>query len=156
MLQTLGQGLGLFLSPPFLEPCSRSDFSIADVCAGKRVAFLLPVGRFGAEAAPLGRVALAQFTQAVLASPEDDPTWKIALLDEFAQFVSPDFAAFLAMARSRGGGAVCAVQSLGQLPIETRAAMLDNLRSRIVLAGSGPEDARYWSEAFGQEDREHV
>ncbi len=60
------------------------------------------------------------------------------------------------MARSRGGGAVCAVQSLGQIPPEARAAMLDNLRSRIVLAGSGPEDARYWYELFGSEERECV
>ena len=159
MLANLQNRLGYFLAPPFLELCSRSDFRVADVCDGRRLAFLLPTGAFPDVARPLGRVALAQFKSAVLASAPGRR--KVAILDEFHNFVSPDFDAFLAQARSRGGSAVMAVQSLAQLADgpagrDLMDRMLANIATVIVTPGCRPFDANYWAEAFGEQPTPHA
>lgn len=147
-MQNLQNRLGYFLEPPFLELCSRSDFAIGDICAGSSIALLLPTGRFPNAAKPLGRIALAQFRNAVLSSDPDRN--KIAVLDEFHNFASGDFSAFLNQARSRGGGAVMAMQSLADFPEDELAAMLANIRTTIVTPGVSPADAQHWAEAFGK------
>jgi len=159
MLANLQNRLSWFLEPPFLSLCSRSDFSMADVNAGKRIAFVLSTGRFSNTAAPIGRVALSQFKNAVLASGPQ--VTKIAVLDEFHNFVSPDFVAFLNQARSKGGGAVMALQTLTSLATGARSrqeleAFMANLSTIIVTPGCQPADAAYWAEAFGQEPRRHT
>lgn len=149
VLQSLQNRLGWFLEPPFAELCSRSDFTVAEVADGARMAFLLPTGRFPNTARPLGRVALSQFKNAVLASSADRE--KVAILDEFHNFVGPDFAPFLNQARSRGGAAVMALQSLGDLPRLETDAMLANISTLIVTPGCRPRDAEYFADAFGKE-----
>ena len=152
VFQNLQNRLGYFLTPPFLELCSRSDFGIADVAQGRKVGFLLPTGSFPAAAKPLGRIALAQFKNAVLASRPG--IRKVAVLDEFHNFVSDDWGPFLNQARSRDGAAIMAMQSLADLPHHKRQAMLANARTVIVTPGVSPEDAEYWAKVFGQEVRE--
>lgn len=148
-LSNLRNRLGWFLRPPFLDLCSESDFDLADVCTGSSVAFLLPSGPFPDVAAPLGRVALAQFTQAVLSS--DDPRrTKLAVLDEFHHFVTPHFAEFLNQARSFGGGAVMALQTIAAMDEETRNNLLANPSTVAVTPGCMPFDARYFSELSGE------
>lgn len=159
MLANLQNRLGYFLQPPFLELCGRSDFQVADVCSGARVAFLLPTGAFPDVAQPLGRIALAQFSNAVL-SGLGPGRQKIAVLDEFHNFVAPTFGAFLAQARSFGGGAVLAMQSLAQLGHgpggrQTVDELMANLSTIIVTPGCRPFDAQYFSDLFGQEERPH-
>ena len=152
VFQNLQNRLGYFLTPPFLELCSCSDFGIADVAKGRKVGFLLPTGSFPAAAKPLGRIALAQFKNAVLASQPG--IRKLAVLDEFHNFVSEDWGPFLNQARSRDGAAIMAMQSLADLPHHKRQAMLANARTVIVTPGASPEDAEYWAKVFGQEVRE--
>jgi type IV secretory pathway TraG/TraD family ATPase VirD4 len=152
LLQNLQNRLAFFHAPPFLELCSRSDFRIDQVTGGERVAFLLPTGAFPAAAKPLGRVALSQFKHAVLASAPG--VRKVAVLDEFHNFVSADWGPFLNEARSRDGAAVMAMQSLADLPPERRAAMLANARTVVVTPGCEPGDAAYWADVFGKELRE--
>jgi type IV secretory pathway TraG/TraD family ATPase VirD4 len=118
------------------------------------MAFLLPTGRFPNAAKPLGRIALSQFKNAVLSSQTG--VNKIAVLDEFHNFVSGDFGAFLNQARSRGGGAVMAMQSLANFPYQARQAMLANVSTRIVTPGCSPDDAAYFADVFGKELRERV
>ena len=140
IFQSLQNRLGYFLEPPFLTLCSRSDFRIADVTDGARLAFMLPTGRFPNAAKPLGRVALSQFKNAVLSSQPGIN--KIAVLDEFHNFVSGDFGAFLNKARSRGGGAVMAMQSLADFPYTAKAAMLANVSTSIVTPRLEPRGHR--------------
>jgi len=147
VLSNLRNRLGWFLSPPFLDLCSGSDFDITDVTAGRSIAFLLPAGRFPDVAGPLGRIALAQFTQAVLSSTPE--VTKLAVLDEFHNFVSGDFAGFLNEARSRGGGAVMALQTIASLPFEDRDELLANPATVIVMPGCQPYDAEHFSRVFG-------
>ena len=149
IFQSLQNRLGYFLEPPFLTLCSRSDFRISDVTSGVRLGFMLPTGRFPNAAKPLGRVALSQFKNAVLSSRPG--VNKIAVLDEFHNFVSGDFGAFLNQARSRGGGTVMAMQSLADFPHHARAAMLANVSTSIVTPGASPEDAEYWADLFGKQ-----
>jgi hypothetical protein len=153
MLANLQNRLGYFLAPPFLELCARSEFRVADVCEGRRVAFLLATGAFPDVARPLGRVALAQFRQAVLASQPG--IRKGAVLDEFHNFVSADFDAFLAQARSRGGSAVMAVQSLAQFPdAHAGRELLDRMLANIatVIVTRLPTLRRpLRAEAFGEQ-----
>jgi hypothetical protein len=148
-LANLQNHLAHFLQPPFLELCSRSDFVVADVCDARRVAFLLPVGRFPVVANALGRIALAQFRNAVLSSAPG--VMKIAVLEEFHNFVGPDFGAFLNQARSRDGGAVMAMQGLGDFPPQRRDAMLATIGTLIVTPGAAPQDASYWAQVAGRE-----
>lgn len=152
VFQSLQNRLGYFLEPPFRELCSRSDITIGDIALGARLAFLLPTGRFPNTARPLGRVALSQFKNAVLAS--EPMREKVAVLDEFHNFVSSDFAAFLNQARSRGGAAIMALQSLGDLPREECDAMIANISTFIVTPGCRPRDAEYFAEAFGKTPQE--
>lgn len=149
VLQSLQNRLGRFLEPPFIDLCASSDFAISSVADGARMAFLLPTGRFPTTARPLGRVALSQFKNAVLAStPERE---KVAVLDEFHNFVDADFTPFLNQARSRGGAAIMALQSLGDLPRDEADAMLANISTLVVTPGCRPHDAEYFAEAFGKE-----
>ena len=152
VLQNLQNRLGMFLTAPFDRLCSRSDFRIGAVATGEKVAFLLPVGQFPTVAGPLGRVALAQFKNAVLASQPG--IRKVAVLDEFHNFVSDDWGPFLSQARSRDGAAVMAIQSLADLPPQKQQAMLANARTVIVTPGVSPADAEYWAKVFGEEVRE--
>ena len=152
IFQSLQNRLGYFLEPPFLTLCSRSDFRIADVTRGARLGFMLPTGRFPNAAKPLGRVALSQFKNAVLSSQPG--VNKIAVLDEFHNFVSSDFGAFLNQARSRGGGTLMAMQSLADFPHHAKAAMLANVSTSIVTPGSSPEDAEHWADLFGKQLQE--
>lgn len=154
VFQNLQNRLGHFLSPPFLELCSRSDFRIAEVTHGRKVGFLLPTGSFPAAAKPLGRVALAQFKNAVLGSQPG--MRKVAVLDEFHNFVSDDWGPFLNQARSRDGAAVMAMQSLADLPPARRHATLANTRTVIVTPDVSPDDASYWADVFGKERRERL
>jgi hypothetical protein len=153
-LANLQNRLAVFLAPPFLELCNTSDFRITDVAAGSHVAMLLPVGAFPNAAPALGRVAIAQFKHAVLSATASRP--KYGIFEEFANFVDDAFPALLNMARSHGGGAVLALQSLHDIPYEIRHKMLANIATVAVTPGSEPENARYWSEAFGSQPRDHI
>ncbi|MDX6648283.1 MAG: Type secretory system Conjugative transfer [Solirubrobacteraceae bacterium] len=148
-LANLQNRLGPFLQPPFLDLCSESDFTIADVCDGARIAFLVSVGSYPVVAETLGRVALAQFKNAVLASEND--VAKVAVLEEFHNFVDPSFGPFLNQARSHRGAAVMAMQSLADFPRPERESMLSTIGTFIVTPGSSPEDAAYWADIGGQE-----
>ena len=148
ILPGLRNRLGWFLRPPFLELCSRSDFDIAQVTEGRSIGFLLPTGSFPDVAVPLGRVALAHFTQAVLSSTPERT--KLAVLDEFHSFVDEHFAAFLNQARSYGGGAVMALQTIASIPREHRDELLANPSTVIVTPGCMPFDADHFSRVFGE------
>ena len=148
ILSGLRNRLGWFLRPPFLELCSRSDFDIAQVTEGRSIGFLLPTGSFPDVAVPLGRVALAHFTQAVLSSTPERT--KLAVLDEFHSFVDEHFAAFLNQARSYGGGAVMALQTIASIPREHRDELLANPSTVIVTPGCMPFDAEHVSKVFGE------
>ena len=157
ILSGLRNRLGWFLTPPFLQLCSGSDFDIAHVAAGKSIGFLLPTGSFPDVAVPLGRVALAHFTQAVLSSTPDRT--KLAVLDEFHSFVDEHFAGFLNQARSYGGGAVMAFQTIASIPREHRDELLANPSTVIVTPGCMPFDAEHFSKVFGEiavEQRSHT
>lgn len=153
VLSNLENRLAVFLTPPFDRLCARSDFAMRDICDGASVAMLLPTGSFPGIAQPLGRIALAQFQQAVLASQPE--VTKVAMLDEFHNFVSPGFTAFLSQARSRGGAAVMSTQTIADFDIEYRDRLLANASTQIVTPGSLPFDAEHWSRAFGEHDVDH-
>lgn len=148
VLSNLENRIAVFLTPPFDRLCAQSDFTLADVCDGASIAMLLPVGTFPGITEPLGRVALAQFQQAVLASSPE--VTKLAVLDEFHNFVSPAFTKFLAQARSRGGAAVMSTQTIADFHIDYRDQLLANASTQIVTPGALPFDAEHWSRAFGE------
>lgn len=148
MLANLQNRLSVFLRPPFLGLCARSDFAIAEVCAGRRIGFLLSVGAFPDVAKQLGRIALSQFKNAVLASQPDID--KFAVLDELHNFISEDFGAFLNQSRGRGGGVIMGMQSIADFPRDTVQAMLGTTSSYIVTPGTGVDDRDYFAELFGK------
>jgi len=149
VLANLENRLSVFLTPPFDRLCNSSDFDLQNITAGASVGLLLPTGSFPGIAEPLGRTALAQFQHAVLASTPD--ITKVAVLDEFHNFVSPAFTKFLSQARSRGGAAVMSTQTIGDFDPDYRDRLLANASTQILTPGALPFDADHWSQAFGAE-----
>ncbi|MEI2700854.1 MAG: TraM recognition domain-containing protein [Baekduia sp.] len=149
ILANLENRLTVFLQPPFDRLCNTTDFHLNDICNGASVALLLPTGTYPGIAEPLGRTALAQFQHAVLQS--DPAITKVAVLDEFHNFVSPAFTKFLSQARSRGGAAVMSTQTIADFHPDYRDRLLANASTQILTPGALPFDADHFSKAFGEE-----
>ncbi len=139
------------LPHPTVRPTlqATTDFHLTDICQRRSVGLLLPTGTFPGIAEPLGRTALAQFQHAVLQS--DPAITKVAVLDEFHNFVSPAFTKFLSQARSRGGAAVMSTQTIADFHPDYRDRLLANASTQILTPGALPFDADHWSRAFGAE-----
>lgn len=149
VLANLENRLTVFLQPPFDRLCDTTDFTPAAACAGSSIAILLPTGSFPGIAEPLGRTALAQLQHSVLASSPD--VTKVAILDEFHNFVSPAFTKFLSQARSHGGAAVMSTQTIADFHPDYRDRLLANASTQILTPGALPFDADHFSAAFGSQ-----
>jgi hypothetical protein len=122
----------------------------------KRVRLVLPVADYPRLAPIIGRLVLAQFTNAVL-SPRGRPDQlKMVIVDEAHNFITPTIAKGMAMARANLGSYVLAVQDLAQI---TDPALRENLFSvagnKVIMAGAGEQDANKFSAIFGQQEREY-
>jgi hypothetical protein len=124
---------------------------------GVRARFILPVADYPRLAPILGRLVLAQFTDAVLSPWCDQTLPKLVIVDEAQNFVTPTIAKGMAMARSNRGCYALALQNLSQI---TDPALREDLLSvagnKIVMAGVGDYDATKFSALFGSMEREYL
>jgi hypothetical protein len=137
------QGLTLRLELLWSQPAARRllsgpgdvDF---DTVLAKRQVLLATVnpGRLGRTAYALASLfwhGLAMASWRRQAGGRHPPFY--LYLDEFQEYVTPDFGDFLALARGYQVGLVLAHQNLAQLSPALRASVLANARQRIVLGG---------------------
>ncbi len=97
------------------------------------------------------RAALHCYQKSVLTSGRTGLR-TVLVADEFAQFISPEFAGYLAQCRQHGGGNILAIQSLGQLEgVEPGFAetALANCRTQIAVCPLDGQDAERFERHFG-------
>lgn len=124
---------------------------------GVRVRFVLPVADYPRLAPILGRLVLAQFTDAVLSPWCNQTLPKLVIVDEAHNFVTPTIAKGMAMARSNRGCYILALQNLNQITDPTlREDLLSVAGNKIVMAGVGDYDSTKFSALFGAVEREYL
>ncbi|GAE93085.1 conjugation protein [Gracilibacillus boraciitolerans JCM 21714] len=81
------------------------------------------------------------------------------IIDEYGRYINPDVEIFLSMAASYRVAGVFAIQSLGQLEVESgrisaramKHAILTNCRNKIAFCGLSANDAKEFAEEFGKD-----
>lgn len=120
----------------------------------KRVRVILPVESHPYIAPIIGRLVLAQFTQAVLDGRCGPGELKVALIDEAHWFVTPSVAAGMAGARANGGCFVLAFQDTQQIHDPNLRAKIRAVSGNLVLfPGIVKEDADDFSGTFPAHER---
>src|SRR5699024_7440590 len=82
------------------------------------------------------------------------------IVDEYSRYINPDVEIFLSLAATYKVSGTFAVQSLSQLELESgkysakamRQSILTNTRNKIVFGGVAMDDAKAFSEMFGEDD----
>lgn len=116
------------------------------VCIGLRI-----TSAYGDAGLSLIKAALHCYQQSVLKSGSTGLR-TVLVADEFAQFISQEFAGYLAQCRQHGGGNILAVQSLGQLEgVEPGFAetLLASCRTQIAVCPLDGLDAERFERHFG-------
>lgn len=81
------------------------------------------------------------------------------IVDEYARYINPDVEMFLSVAASSRVAGIFAIQSLGQLEIESgrigakamKQAIMTNCRNKIAFCGLSSSDAKEFAEEFGKD-----
>ncbi len=81
------------------------------------------------------------------------------IIDEYSRYMNPDVEIFLSLAAEYKVSATLAVQSLGQLAVESgklsaqnmKRSIMTNCRSKICFGGVSMEDAKEFAEEFGKD-----
>ncbi|NRG44038.1 type IV secretory system conjugative DNA transfer family protein [Bacillus sp. CRN 9] len=79
--------------------------------------------------------------------------------DEYSRYINPDVEMFLSIAASYRVSGIFAIQSLGQLEVESgklsakamKAAILTSCRNKIAFCGLSAQDAKEFAEEFGKD-----
>src|SRR5699024_6084499 len=94
-------------------------------------------------------------------STEDDSVVPhFMIVDEYSRYINPDVEIFLSLAATYKVAGIFAIQSLSQLEIESgkysaqamRQSILNNTRNKIVFGGVAMDDARAFSDMFGEDE----
>jgi hypothetical protein len=134
---------------------SNPKLRFREVLDGRKILLVsLATGLLGESAAELlGALIIAELWNATLARadvPENRRAASMAFIDEWQTFVHlpTPTAEVLAAARGLGLGMVLAHQNMDQLPAESRQAVLNNARSRVMFQLSSG-DARLLARELG-------
>lgn len=81
------------------------------------------------------------------------------IVDEYSRYINPDVEMFLSIAASYRVAGIFAVQSLGQLEVESgkisgkamKQAILTSCRNKIAFCGLSAKDAKEFAEEFGKD-----
>jgi hypothetical protein len=127
---------------------TRPRFDLRQVFRERKILLVnANAGALGSESASLlGSLVVSQLWQTALGRSRAAPEQRhpvMVVIDEFQNYLHlpTDLADVLAQARGLGVGLTLAHQHLGQLPLDVKAAVLANARSRVLFAANH-EDAR--------------
>jgi len=118
-------------------------------------------GALGTMGNYLGQFLIMAFQNAVFRRPGYENTRKsfYMYIDEFSLYANDNFERWLALARSYKCPAHLFTQGTSQLEKvspEFKKSALNNCRHKVIFAPEEEEEARYWSEYFGETYREKV
>ncbi|SOC22064.1 TraM-binding TraD/TraG-like protein [Ureibacillus xyleni] len=119
------------------------------------------LGRLKKAGDAFGMFVTMHIQSAALRRPgtEKTRTPHFMIVDEYARYINPDVELFLSVAASSRVAGIFAIQSLGQLEIESgrigakamKQAILTNCRNKIAFCGLSSADANEFAEEFGKD-----
>ncbi len=133
----------LLVNPDIRRVLSGSGHFTWDEVLREDISVICPLSlaRLGESAKVVGTLlwhGLAMATYRRLKAVQAHPYF--LYLDEFHQYVTPDFGDYLSLARGYSVGLVLAHQDLGQLSGALQEAILANARQRVILGGIHADD----------------
>lgn len=117
------------------------------------------LGELGVLGDAFGQFFIMHLQEAVFHRPGNESTRipHFLYIDEFSRYANPQFEPLLSMGRSYRCGAVLALQSTFQMKLdgdpEFRRKVMSNCRNKIVFNLEEYEDAKYFAQEFGMEER---
>ncbi|MFF5996572.1 TraM recognition domain-containing protein [Lysinibacillus sp. KU-BSD001] len=119
------------------------------------------LGRLKKAGDAFGMFVTMHIQSAALRRPgmEKTRTPHFMIVDEYARYINPDVEMFLSVAASSRVAGIFAIQSLGQLEIESgrigakamKQAIMTNCRNKIAFCGLSSADAKEFAEEFGKD-----
>ena len=140
------------------KPGEKNNINFNEILAkGDKVAISTAQGALGTELSRyLGTFLMMQIQSAIMHRPGSEDTRRPAMfyVDEFQTFASDSFEDVLTQGRSYRVGLILATQTRKLLQAKVGDAMLANVatnaRTLITFPGGDPDDAKQFSEKFGQ------
>lgn len=147
------------LNPPEdVDPDQLIDFEKI-LRTGDKIALSTATGSDGSIGAMLGMFLILQIQSDALSRPgtEDTRTPVILYIDEFQDYATPSFETVLTQGRSYRVSAVMATQTLGLVAEKAGSGLVENIKSNarnnIIYPGASAEDAKYFVNLLGHEQR---
>lgn len=119
------------------------------------------LGRLKKAGDAFGMFVTMHIQSAALRRPgtEKTRTPHFMIVDEYSRYINPDVEMFLSVAASSRVAGIFAIQSLGQLEIESgrigakamKQAIMTNCRNKIAFCGLSSTDAKEFAEEFGKD-----
>lgn len=118
------------------------------------------MGKLGRAGDAFGQFVIMHLQNATFRRPgtEGSRIPHFMIIDEFSRYINPDVERFLSAAPEYKVAGILAVQSLGQLEVESgkipsramKQAIISNCRNKIAFGGLGAQDAKEFAEEFGK------
>ena len=144
----------------------KSDINFSDIIENERQIFITTAqGELKNLNKYLGYFLMFSIQSAILSRPGDENTRKPCYwyLDEFQTYANPGFSTILQQGRSYRVSAILATQSRNAIKLDMGNAgdaflsvIQTNARSQILFPGLDPDDAKYYSLAFGEEKQKEI
>lgn len=157
------------MSNEYLQPLisRQSDMDLDEHFEkGGILAINTALGKLGAAGDAFGQFVAMHMQLATFRRPgtEDTRVPHYLIIDEYSRYINPDVERFLSIAAEYRVAGIFAVQSLGQLEVESgqtnaqamKKAILTSCRNKIIFGGLSGEDAKEVSIEMGMDMIEHT
>lgn len=128
----------------------RPRFAMRQINGPVRVHISLPEGRYPEASRIIARLAVSQFVQAASAPNANRRLFKALICDEAGRYVDEYVARGIQRLRSNNAGLVLLTQSLGDIPEDLLRTIFGSAGCKAVFGGIDPDDARHFSEWWGE------
>lgn len=129
----------------------RDKFSMTEINRPLRVRIAIPESRYPEASRILARLTVAQFVHTTSDPGTNREIFKGLLVDEAGRFVDEYVARGVQKLRSNNAGLILLTQTLSDIPKELRTTVFGSAGCKIVFGRIPPDDARLFSEWFGEE-----
>mgnify|MGYP001202537794 FL=1 len=119
------------------------------------------MGRLGTAGDAFGRFVIMHLQNATFRRPGTERTRvpHFLICDEYGRYINPDVERFLSAAAEYRTAGIFAIQSLGQLEVESgnissramKQAIMTSCRNKIAFGGLSANDAKEFAEEFGKD-----
>lgn len=138
--------------PALVELLDRPDkFAMAAINRPTRVRVAIPESHYPEASRILTRLVVAQFVHTASAPDTNRDIFKGLVIDEAGRFMDEYVARGVQKLRSNNAGLVLLTQTLGDIPINIRTTVFGSAGCKIVFGRISPDDARIFSDWFGEE-----